>query len=104
MWCPVLKHDFSGKYRVVDLHRNKKQWSAHRDQVPTFVPEDKVSTLYLSIGTMPKFKHEYLKKRVGSHYCPVTTVYELQVWMLPNRTHLQDQHLPERTPGVLVPA
>ena len=68
--------------------------------MPTFVPESKVLTLYSETGTVPKFKHEYLKKRVCWNYYPATTVYKLQVWKLPNRTHLQDQHLPEWTPGV----
>ena len=32
-----------------------KKRCAHRDQVPTFVPEYKVETLYSGTGTVPKF-------------------------------------------------
>ena len=57
----ILKHELSTKNKAVDCPDLTKLY-AHRDPVPSFVPEDNVETLYSDTRTVPKFKRGYLKK------------------------------------------
>ena len=62
---PVRRH-FENELLVVRTKqrtaRNLQKLCAHRNLVPTFVPDYKVETLWSSTGTVPEFWRGHLKK------------------------------------------
>ena len=67
--------------------RNLQKLCAHRDPVPTFVPEYKVETLYSGTDTVPEFERGHLKKEcvhISAQRVPyLGTVPGYQMWTLP---------------------
>ena len=68
--------------------RNLQKLCAHRDPVPTFVPEYKGETLYSGTGSLPKFYRGYLKKGrvyIRAQRVPYSgTLPGHQEWTLPS--------------------
>ena len=50
-----MKYELSSENKAVDCPRTKQKRFAHKDTVPTVVPEYKVETLYLGTGTVAEF-------------------------------------------------
>ena len=79
------------KLTVGKSPRNQQKTRAHRDPVPTLVPEYKVSTSYSGTGTRARILARVLKNGmvtlVPSEYRPLVPVPGHQVWTYPNSVH-----------------